>query len=63
MHRLLDAHGIQHAIDRFGGEGAVGWITGDIGLVHLDAGATQVAHLRRERIACAMCIRIVAFGC
>src|SRR5213079_44522 len=50
MHRLLDTRGVQYAIDRFGGKRAVGRIAGNVGLVHLHAGATQIAHLRRERI-------------
>src|ERR1043166_1410511 len=41
---------IEHAVDGRGRERRVGGIAGNVRLVHLYAGATQLTHLRRERI-------------
>ena len=50
MHGPGPGHRVEHAIDRRGGEGRVGGIAGDVGLVHLNAVAHQIACLRGERV-------------
>ena len=50
MDRLRSADGVEHAIDRVGGQRCVRRIAGHVRLVYLDAGAVEVAHLRRQRV-------------
>ena len=51
VHGALDLRTrVEHAVDRLRGERGVGGIAGDVGFIHLHAGAGQIADLRGEHI-------------